>query len=85
MTQPTPAEQLLNLADRGPLTGDEAARLRESISQLYADLDWARRQALAAQQEATEAVTRAERAEAALANVCAECARAALDEHQEQQ
>ncbi|MEU9703048.1 hypothetical protein [Streptomyces sp. NPDC047981] len=38
MTQPSTTEQLLNLADRaerGPLTGDEAARLRNSISQLY--------------------------------------------------
>ncbi|WP_137991233.1 hypothetical protein [Streptomyces vilmorinianum] len=37
MTQPSTAEQLLNLADRaerGTLTGDEAARLREGIAQL---------------------------------------------------
>ena len=38
MTQPSPAvEQLLNLADRaerGPLTGDEATRLRDGITRL---------------------------------------------------
>lgn len=58
----------------------------DMLDQLYADLDWAREQTLAAQQEATEVVTRAERAEATLnavrklhdrwecdANVCAVC------------
>jgi hypothetical protein len=44
MTDPTPAEQLLNLADRaqrhGGLTEAEAARLREGISALTAERDW---------------------------------------------
>ncbi|MGW2203401.1 hypothetical protein [Streptomyces sp. NPDC001774] len=42
MTQPSPAAaQLLNLADRAErhqLTGDEAARLRNGINTLYAEL-----------------------------------------------
>lgn len=41
----------------------------DMLDQLYADLDWAREQTLAAQQETTEAATRAERAEATLTAV----------------
>lgn len=41
----------------------------DMLDQLYADLDWAREQTLAAQQEATAAATRAERAEATLTAV----------------
>lgn len=38
----------------------------DKLDQLYADLDWAREQILTAQQETTDAVTRAEKAEAEL-------------------
>ncbi|MGW6566463.1 hypothetical protein [Streptomyces sp. NPDC054975] len=44
----------------------------DALDQLYADLNWAREQLLAAQQETTDAVTRAERAEAAVERVRAE-------------
>jgi hypothetical protein len=52
VTQPAPASR--HTVDS--LTDDE-------LQQLYDDLAWAREQTLAAQQEATEAVTRAEAAE----------------------
>ncbi|MEU3903280.1 hypothetical protein AB0F20_05625 [Streptomyces goshikiensis] len=46
--------------------GDPAERCGD-LDQLYGDLDWTREQLLAAQQEATGAVTRAKQAEAGLA------------------
>lgn len=49
----------------------------DQLDQLQADLAWAREQTLAAQQETTDAVTRAERAEAALNAVRAELDRIA--------
>lgn len=55
MTQPAPASR--HTVDS--LTDDELTRL-------YDDLDWAREQTRAAQQETTDAVTRAEKAERAV-------------------
>ncbi|MEV4424021.1 hypothetical protein AB0K23_01330 [Streptomyces sp. NPDC049602] len=61
MTQPTadPLRNLVDRAERGPLTGDEAQRLRDGIRQLHDWLTTARAADRAEQK-------RAERAEAAL-------------------
>jgi len=75
VVQPAPASRhtvdpLRNLVDRaehhGGLTADEAARLRDGIQQLHAELDRLTALAVRASDRAIENGQRAERAEAAL-------------------
>jgi hypothetical protein len=77
MTQPTDRpgiDQLRNLADRaerGPLTADEAARLREGIDQMHAWLITARAVAHSNRQHVRAIVPELEKAEANLTAIAA--------------
>lgn len=59
-------DNLINRAERGGLTGDEAAKLRDSIGQLYARVETAERRLATLVEVARRNSQRAAKAEAAL-------------------